>query len=147
MRRTAGGVGVFLVVAAVGAVLWYSTDLTTDSVEKPVAQVAVSVASALPPSMSTALAVAGSSSDLSGLVVRCQAAMSKDLCGVMAGNAPPANQGSSERLFIAGIGEVDAKAFNRLREAGDKMCGEVQIECAADWLGAGCKIAKAMYPV
>ena len=43
MRLTVGGVGVFLAVTAVGAVLWYSPDLTTDSVEKPAAQVAVSV--------------------------------------------------------------------------------------------------------
>ena len=60
MRLTVGGVGVFLAVTAVGAVLWYSPDLTTASVEKPAAQVALSVASALPQSMSTAVAVAGS---------------------------------------------------------------------------------------
>ena len=65
----------------------------------------------------------------------------------MTSSTPVINGFNTERLFITGVGEVDASVFNRLREAGDKVCGEVETECVAKWLGAGCKIARAVYPV
>jgi hypothetical protein len=77
------------------------------------------------------------------LTQRCQTAMLRDVCGVMKGSAPNTKQG---RLFIAGVGEVDAQAFSRLREAGDAMCQEVAVECETDWAGQACKIARALYP-
>ena len=86
-------------------------------------------------------------SDIKSLAARCQTAMVKDVCGVMTSSKPAGNGRDTERLFIAGVGEVDANVFNRLREAGDKMCGEVETECVANWASAGCKIARAMYPV
>ena len=73
--------------------------------------------------------------------------MIKDVCGIMISRKPSGNERNTERLFISGVGEVDAGVFNRLREAGDKMCGEVEAECSANWSGAGCKIARAIYPV
>ena len=73
--------------------------------------------------------------------------MIKDVCGITNSSSSEGRERNTERLFIAGVGEVDASAFNRLRDAGDKMCGEVETECAANWAGAGCKIARAMYPV
>lgn len=94
-----------------------------------------------------AVSAATSSMEIKSLAVRCQTAMIKDVCGVMTASTPRDGEGNTERLFIAGVGEVDAKAFNRLREAGDRMCAEVERECGANWLGAGCKIARAMYPL
>ena len=86
-------------------------------------------------------------SDIKSLAARCQTAMIKDVCGIMTSSKPALNGLNTERLFIAGLGEVDASVFNSLRQAGDKMCGEVETECSANWAGAGCKIARAMYPV
>ena len=85
--------------------------------------------------------------DIKSLGARCQIAMIKDVCGIMTGSKLGGNERNPERLFIAGVGEVDAKVFNRLRDAGDQMCGEVETECAANWLGPGCKIAQVMYPL
>ena len=103
----------------------------------------MSLAPAQPPQLSSA---AGALSDIQSLAARCQTAMIKDVCGIMTSTKPGSNERNTERLFIAGVGEVDAAVFNRLREAGDKMCGEVEVECMADWASPGCKIARAMYP-
>jgi hypothetical protein len=61
---------------------------------------------------------------------------------VMKGSAPSATQ---TRLFIAGVGEVDARAFSRLRQAGDSMCEELVQDCKTDWSGQSCRIGKALY--
>lgn len=80
---------------------------------------------------------------ITSLTQRCQLAMLRDVCGVMKGSAPNATQA---RLFIAGIGEVDAQVFARLRAAGDTMCQELATECQTDWSGQACRIGKALYP-
>ena len=103
-----------------------------------------SLAVAYQPEASSAAAAL---SDIKGLASRCQTAMIKDVCGIMISSKPSGNERNTECLFISGVGEVDARVFNRLREAGDKMCGEVEAECSANWSGAGCKIARAIYPV
>ena len=85
--------------------------------------------------------------DIKSLAARCQIAMIKDVCGIMTSSKPAGNGRNTERLFIASVGEVNADVFNRLREAGDKMCGDVETECSTNWAGEGCKIARAMHPV
>ncbi|TAG25198.1 MAG: hypothetical protein EAZ37_13830 [Burkholderiales bacterium] len=77
------------------------------------------------------------------LTQRCQTAMLRDTCTVMKGSVPSSSQA---RLFIAGIGEVDAQAFASLKAAGDKMCQELNGQCQADWSGQACKIGRALYP-
>ena len=72
--------------------------------------------------------------------------MINDVCGIMTSSRPAGNGRDSERLFIACSGEVDARVFKRLREAGDKMCGDVETDCVANWAGASRKIARATYP-
>ncbi len=86
---------------------------------------------------------AGGADQIAQLTQRCQTAMIRDVCTVMKGSAPSASVG---RLFIAGIGEVDAQAFSSLRAAGDQMCGELATQCTADWMGQACKIGKVLYP-
>lgn len=78
------------------------------------------------------------------LVQRCSQQMFKDSCRVM--NTPAPAQ-ATVRLFIAGVGEVDAAAFAALRRYGEAMCREVGTQCAADWEGRSCRIARALYPV
>ena len=50
----------------------------------------------------------------------------------MTSSKPAINGFNTERLFITGVGEVDARVLNRLREAGDKVCGEVETECVSE---------------
>lgn len=80
---------------------------------------------------------------LGALVQQCSEQMLKDTCRVM---TTPAPAQSRPRLFIAGVGEVDAAAFAALRGFGDSMCREVRAQCASDWEGRSCRIARALYP-
>lgn len=80
---------------------------------------------------------------ITALSQRCQFAMLRDVCTVMKSSAPNVIVG---RLFIAGIGEVDAQVFSQLRAAGQSMCQELAIECEKDWSGQACRIGKALYP-
>ena len=148
MRFVLAGAGAALLVATIAATVWYGPGLSKVKNEVPPAQASasmsdISLAVAHQPEANSAAAL----SDIKSLAARCQTAMVKDVCGIMTSSIPSGNERNTERLFIAGVGEVDAKVFNRLREAGDKMCGEVETECVANWAGAGCKIARAMYPV
>jgi hypothetical protein len=80
---------------------------------------------------------------LEALMQQCSLQMVKDTCRVM--NTPAPVQ-STARLFIAGVGEVDAGSFAALRSYGDAMCREVGVQCSSDWEGRSCRIARALYP-
>lgn len=142
------GVVVALVLAAIAASVWYAQGLnrTNESTSLPNRKEPTAHLSTATLQQSLASPVANRSLDIKSLAARCQTAMIKDVCGVMTASKPSGNQSGAERLFIAGVGEVDAAVFNRLREAGDKMCGEVETECVANWVGSSCKIARALYP-
>ena len=149
MRFVLASVGAALLVAAISAGIWYDRDLgkVNDEVTPTQASALTSNTSLTTSHRPRADSSTASLSDIKSLAARCQTAMVKDVCGIMTSSKPAGNGRDSERLFIAGVGEVDAKVFTRLREAGDKMCGEVEAECSTNWAGAGCKIARAMYPV
>ena len=76
------------------------------------------------------------------LVQSCVAQMISDTCRVKSGPTPPP---TADRVFIAGIGEVDGNAYANFQRQGDAMCQSVGAECQADWNGAGCRIGKALY--
>ena len=143
------GSGAALLVAAITATTWHESglDKVTEGVTPAQANAATSNTSPAVVYQSEESSATTALSDIKSLATRCQIAMIKDVCGIMTSSKPDGNERSTERLFIAGVGEVDAEVFNRLRDAGDKMCGEVETECVANWVGSGCKIAKAMYPV
>ena len=82
--------------------------------------------------------------ELAALTQRCQTEMLRGTCGAMTASAPKAG---ASRLFIAGVGEVDAAAFAALRAAGDQMCNEAAVACGKDWNGNTCRITRALYPV
>lgn len=77
------------------------------------------------------------------LVQRCSVQMITDTCSVM---KAPSSSEPGTRLFIAGVGEVDASAFAALRSYGDAMCQAVGAQCTSDWDGKSCRIARALYP-
>ena len=148
MRFVWAGAGAALLVVAIVATVGYQPGLIKAKQGVTPAQVSASASNISPAVANQSEAnSAAALSDIKNLAARCQTAMIKDVCGIMTSSKPAGNGGTTERLFIAGVGEVDASVFNRLREAGDKMCGEVETECVANWAGAGCKIAQAMYPV
>ena len=147
MKWTAAGACAAVAVVAIAVAMRYDPGAGKPDSGAPTAQANVqdpnmSLAPAQLPQLSSA---AGSLPDIKSLAARCQTAMIKDVCGIMTGSKPGSER-NTERLFIAGVGEVDAAAFNRLREAGDKMCGEVETDCTANWASPGCKIAQAIYP-
>jgi hypothetical protein len=78
------------------------------------------------------------------LTQRCQTEMLRGTCGAMTASAPKAG---ASRLFIAGVGEVDAAAFATLRAAGTEMCNEAAAACRQDWNGNTCRITRALYPL
>jgi hypothetical protein len=69
-------------------------------------------------------------------------------CQIMgARDRPPVDAvQASQRVFVAGVGEVDAVVYERLRRQGDVMCGEVRRACEHHWNGDDCRIAQALYP-
>ncbi|MBC7716228.1 MAG: hypothetical protein H7143_04775 [Pseudorhodobacter sp.] len=81
---------------------------------------------------------------IAALMQRCQNEMRRGTCSAMNAN-PPAS--TSARLFIAGVGEVDAAAFTALRAAGKQMCEDAAAACRQDWNGNTCRITRALYPV
>jgi hypothetical protein len=81
---------------------------------------------------------------LVALVNSCQISMAKDVCGVMKISPPQSGQ---SRLFISGIGEVNAQAFNQPKAAGNAICKEVETQCKTQWDGKSCRIARSLYPI
>ena len=149
MKIVSVGTGAALLVAVIATTVWYdhASGKVNDGVMPNRASTSaadISLATVYQPVASSATAAL---SDIKSLAARCQTAMIKDVCGIMTSSKPVGDGRDTERLFIAGVGEVDASVFKRLRGAGDKMCGEVETECSANWASAGCKIARAMYPV
>ena len=110
-----------------------------------VAAVAVAVATfvAPPPQVLRAEAVTYPQ-EMAALTQRCNTEMLRGTCGAM--NASAAKPGAS-RLFIAGVGEVDAAAFATLRAAGTEMCNEAATACRQDWNSNTCRITRALYPL
>lgn len=80
---------------------------------------------------------------ITALAQRCQTEMLRGTCTAM--RVDPSTS-ATQRVFIAGVGEVDGAAFAALRNAGEAMCGDVVQACRSDWQGNTCRIARALYP-
>jgi hypothetical protein len=96
------------------------------------------------PTLMRRAAPAASPQELAALTQRCQTEMLRGTCGAMNATAPKTG---ASRLFIAGVGEVDAAAFSALRAAGDQMCSEAAVACRKEWNGNTCRVTRALYPV
>jgi hypothetical protein len=96
------------------------------------------------PTLMRRAAPAASPQELAALTQRCQTEMLRGTCSAMNASAPKAG---ASRLFIAGVGEVDAAAFAALRAAGDQMCSEAAVACRKDWSGNTCRVTRALYSV
>jgi hypothetical protein len=78
------------------------------------------------------------------LVAQCQLQMLRGTCSVMAQDA---REPVPQRVFVAGLGEVDGSRYAALRQAGNAMCAVVDRDCRADWAGPSCRLARALYPI
>ena len=96
------------------------------------------------PTLMRRAAPAADPQELAALTQRCQTEMLRGTCSAMNASAPKAG---ASRLFIAGVGEVDAAAFAALRAAGTEMCTEAATACRKDWSGNTCRITRALYPL
>jgi len=92
---------------------------------------------------------AASSAQLEQLVARCQDAMLREACvaqkdssSLLRTSAAPA----ASQVFVAGVGAIDARAYNDIRAAGEAMCGMVKSNCSAAWEGGACKTARSLWP-
>ena len=84
------------------------------------------------------------------LVSRCQQAMLREVCvaqkdrsSLLQRSAAPA----ASQVFVAGVGAIDAGAYNDIRAAGEAMCGMVRTRCSAGWDDNACKTARSLWPV
>ena len=89
----------------------------------------------------------GPDADVAALSQRCISEMLRGTCGAMRASAPDASPQSLQRVFIAGLGEVDAVSFEALRQSGDDMCAKVSRDCRTAWNSSVCVIAKALFPL
>lgn len=75
---------------------------------------------------------------------RCVSDMVRQVCRVMTGPAVQSLPADAV-VFVAGLGAVQAVVYNELRASGDGMCAAVSARCRAEWHGAACKTARALY--
>lgn len=74
----------------------------------------------------------------------CVTAMVQSTCRVVndkSGPPPP----EAQTVFVAGVGPVDAAAYNAIRAAGDAMCSTVKTACLQAWDGAQCRTARGLW--
>ena len=70
--------------------------------------------------------------------------MVRQTCRIM-GNAAGASVPDDTVIFVAGIGAIDARIYNRLRADGEAMCETVRSHCQREWDGPSCRTARALY--
>jgi hypothetical protein len=85
----------------------------------------------------------GSAQQVAAVHGGCVDAMLRSTCRVMNDQSPAARP--SDVIFVAGVGRVDARSYQALREAGDGMCEQVRGSCSQAWDGAPCRTARALW--
>ena len=118
--KTTTAVLLFIVVIGVGAVVWRLQLPST------------------PPG-------AAGSSQLDTLHARCVQDMMANTCKVMGTGSTAVTAKPGELVFVAGIGAIDAVAYQQMYSAGDAMCSVVRDACAKQWDGGQCKTARTLY--
>lgn len=78
------------------------------------------------------------------IVRACVTAMVQSTCQVVrdrSGPPPP----EATVVFVAGVGPVDATAYNEIRAAGESMCETVKSACLKSWEGPQCRTARSLW--
>ena len=84
-------------------------------------------------------------SQLDTLHALCVQDMVANTCKVMGTVSAPVTAKPGDLVFVAGVGPIDAVAYQQMHAAGDAMCGVVRDACARQWDGAQCVTARTMY--
>jgi hypothetical protein len=74
----------------------------------------------------------------------CSQEMLRNTCRVTNDKSSSAAPAASS-VFVAGVGQIDAAAYQSLREAGDAMCGQVRRSCTEHWGGSACRTARSLW--
>jgi len=88
---------------------------------------------------------AAGSSQLDTLHARCVQDMVANTCKVMGTGSTTVTAKPGELVFVAGVGPIDAVAYQQMYAAGDAMCSVVRAACAKQWDGGQCMTARALY--
>jgi hypothetical protein len=88
---------------------------------------------------------AASASPLDILHARCVQDMVANTCKVMGMGSTATTAKPSDLVFVAGIGAIEAVAYQQLYAAGDAMCSVVRSACAEKWDSGQCKTARTLY--
>ncbi|HSV69618.1 MAG TPA: hypothetical protein VLI72_05860 [Methylibium sp.] len=89
-------------------------------------------------------ASAAVSAEVERIVGACVTAMVQSTCQVVrdrSGPPPP----EATVVFVAGVGPVDATAYNAIRAAGEEMCNTVKAACVQSWEGPQCRTARSLW--
>lgn len=92
----------------------------------------------------TSTAVAQAPAEVERIVEACVTAMVQSTCQVVrdrSGAPPP----EATVVFVAGVGPVDAAAYNAIRAAGEEMCNTVKAACLQSWEGSQCRTARSLW--
>lgn len=87
---------------------------------------------------------APASAEAERIVQACVTAMVQSTCQVVrdrSGPPPP----EATVVFVAGVGPVDATAYNAIRAAGEEMCNTVKAACMQSWEGPQCRTARSLW--
>ncbi len=82
---------------------------------------------------------------LDTLHARCVQDMVANTCKVMGTGSISNTAKAGDLVFVAGIGPIDAVAYQQMYAAGDAMCNVVRIACAQDWNEQQCRTARNLW--
>lgn len=84
--------------------------------------------------------------ELQQLQDRCVQSMFENTCAVM-GNAPSSTKiiKPGTLVYIAGVGAMDAIAYQDIYQYGNAMCTTIVKDCVDNWSSAQCLIARKIY--
>lgn len=88
---------------------------------------------------------AASASQLDTLHALCVQDMVANTCKVMGTVSAPVTAKPGDLVFVAGVGPIDAVAYQQMHAAGDAMCSVVRAACARQWDGSQCMTARSLY--
>ncbi len=71
--------------------------------------------------------------------------MLRSTCKVSNDGSPSAASAPPAAVFVAGVGQVDSRSYQSLRDAGDAMCTLVREACTKSWSGSACQTSRTLW--
>jgi hypothetical protein len=86
----------------------------------------------------------GSQKVVESIYDRCVDQMVRSSCVAM-NDKSPSTPRPGARVFVAGIGAIDAESYRQIRESGEAMCTQIRKSCETDFDGAQCRTAASLW--